>query len=199
MVLGMAAPGVVLYKTFAYRGETEEWGNTYHFVGDAPSTPADWRALVDDLVTLEAPLLLTTVTIERAICYEDTDDSSVYSYDLSAFGGVVSGGYNVSTSGGVVQEGGTSYMARWDTGRRSSKGKAIYLRKYWHPAVSVSGNPDTVISYVVSAVATFALDVMSVSGHWPGLAGPDGVAPVGHLAQTYTNYRDLRKGRRRPT
>lgn len=195
----MAAPGVILYKTFTYRGNDEEWGNTYHFTGSAPSTPADWRDLVDALVDLEKTVLLNTVTIERAICYENTDDDSVYSYDLSAFGGNVPGSIDNSLLGGTIQEGGTSYMARWDTGRRSTKGKPIYLRKYWHPAISGTGTPDVVIAGLVSVVATFANDVLSSSGAWPGLAGPDGVAPVGHLALTYTNYRDLRKGRRRPT
>jgi hypothetical protein len=195
----VAAPGVVLYKTFSYRGETEEWGNTYHFVGSAPSTPADWRDLVDALVDLEKTVLGTQVTIERAICYEDTDDPSVYSYDLSAFAGTVDGTYNWGFLGGIPQEGGTSYMARWNTGRVSSKGRAIYLRKYWHPAFGTSAAPDAVEPDLLALVDTFAEDVMAASGDWPGLAGPDGVAPTGWLAQTYTNYRDLRKGRRRPT
>jgi len=195
----MAAPGVVLYKTFTWRGAVEEWGNTYHFVGDAPANPADWRALVDDLIALEKECLDESVTIERAICYENTDDSSVYSYDLSAFGGTVAGTYDTVANGAIRQEGGTSYMARWDTGRRSSKGKAIYLRKYWHPALTADGAQDALITTMHTKVAAFALAVMSTSGDWPGLAGPDGVAPVGHLGLTYVNYRDLRKGRRRPT
>jgi hypothetical protein len=195
----MAAPGVVLYKTFTWRGEVEEWGNTYHFVGDAPSTPSAWRGLVDALVTLEKTVLDYQVSIERAICYEDTDHSSVYSYDLSAFSGVVAGTFNSTAESCDKQEGGTSYMARWDTGRRSSKGKPIYLRKYWHPAINDEGSPDAVASALLALVGTFASDVISSSGSWPGLAGPDGVAPVGHLGLPYTNYRDLRKGRRRPT
>jgi hypothetical protein len=195
----VAAPGVVLYKTFAYRGATEEWGNTYHFTGTAPSDPAGWRSLVDALVLLEKTVLATFVTIERAICYENTDDSSVYSYDLSAFAGTVHGTYDPTSSSDRVQEGGTSYMCRWDTGRRSSKGKAIYLRKYWHPAMAASADPDAVSGFLLSRTTAFATNVLASSGAWPGLAGPDGVAPVGHLAQTYTNYRDLRKGRRRPT
>lgn len=195
----MAAPGVVLYKTFTYRGVPEEWGNTYHFVGSAPGNPSDWRDLVDALIALEKEILATNVTIDRAICYEDTDDNSVYSYDLSAFAGTVAGTYSFSGEGAVQQEGGSSYMARWNTGRVSSKGKAIYLRKYWHPAMSGSTTPDQVKASLVTVVDTFAEDVMAASGDWPGLAGPDGVAPIGWLAQTYTNYRTLRKGRRRPT
>lgn len=195
----MAAPGIVTYKTFTWRGAPEEWGNTYHFLGDAPSTPADWRSLVDDFLDLELLAVKTTVICTRAICYADTDSPSVYSYDLSAFGGTRGGAYNSGTEGSVVQEGGSAYMARWDTGRRSTKGKPIYLRKYWHPAMTESGDPDVIDGPLVTVVGTFALDVLSSSGAWPGLAGPDGVAPVGHLAETQATYRTLRKGRRRPT
>lgn len=195
----MAAPGVVIYKTFAWRGNTEEWGNTYHFVGDAPSTDSGWRDLVDDLIDMEKAVIDSSVTIERAICYEDTDNPSVYSYDLAAFAGTVPGSISHTGLGAHVQEGSSAYMARWNTGRRSSKGKPVYLRKYWHPALDTGSNPDVVNSGVVALVDTFAEDVMSASGAWPGLAGPDGVAPVGWLAETYTTNRTLRKGRRRPT
>lgn len=195
----MAAPGVVLYKTFTWRGAIEEWGNTYHFVGSSPTDPAGWRALVDALVTQEKAVLANSVTIDRAICYDNTDHSSVYSYNLAAFAGVVPGTYDPAAHSSYVQEGGSSYMARWDTGRRSSKGKPIFLRKYWHPAIYSLGAPDAVSASMLALVSTFAGAIISSAGAWPGLAGPDGVAPVGHLANTYTNYRDLRKGRRRPT
>lgn len=195
----MAAPGVVIYKTFTWRGNDEEWGNTYHFVGDPPSSPADWRSLVDDLIALEKTVLGQMVTIERAICYENTDDPSVYSYDLSAFAGNVPGTFTVGIGGVEAQEGGTAYMARWDTGRRSH-GKAIYLRKYWHPGIFLNTDPpDQVAPGLKTAVGTFANNVLAASGDWPGLAGPDGVAPVGHLALPYITSRDLKKGRRRPT
>jgi len=199
MVHVMAAAGVVLYKTFTYRGNPEEWGNTYHFLGDAPSTPALWRALVDELIVLEKKVLGSQVTIDRAICYTNTDDASVYSYDLSAFGGTVIGWYDAASAGSVIQEGGSSYMCRWDTGRRSSSGKAIYLRKYWHPAMTLPGSPDALDTELITALGIFGAAVITPTGAWPGLAGPDGVAPVGHLGQTYANYRTLRKGRRRPT
>jgi hypothetical protein len=195
----VAAPGVVLYKVMPYRGAPEEWGNTYHFVGDAPSDPAGWRDLVDDLIALETPIINSICNIERAICYENTDDASVYSYDLSAFGGVVAGGFDAAGLGWHNQEGGTSYMERWNTGRRSSSGKDIYLRKYWHPAVAANATPDVLAADMVTRLNTFGAAVMAASGSWPGLAGPDGVAPIANHALTYTNYRDLRKGRRRPT
>lgn len=195
----MAAPGVVLYKEFTYRGSPEEWGNTYHFLGDPPSDPAGWRDLVDDLVALETPIIVSLNNITRAICYENTDDASVYSYDLSAFAGVVPGGFDSAALGRHNQEGGTSYMMRWNTGRRSSRGKDIFLRKYWHPAPSATATPDVLAPEMVTRLDTFGPAVMAVSGSWPGLAGPDHVAPISSHSLTYTNYRDLRKGRRRPT
>lgn len=195
----VAAPGVVLYKTFTYRGAPEEWGNTYHFLGDPPATPADWRDLVDDLVALEKVILSTAVSIERAICYENTDDPSVYSYDLTAFAGAVAGTYDTTAFGDVAQEGSSAYMVRWNTGRRSSRGKDIFLRKYWHPAISVAASPDVVHSSLVTKLDTFGAAVMATSGSWPGLAGPDHVAPISNHSLTYTTNRTLRKGRRRPT
>lgn len=195
----MAAPGVVLYKTFTWRGNTEEWGNTYHFVGDPPSNAAGWRDLVDALISLEKHTLDESVTIERAICYENTDDPSVYSYDLSAFAGVVPGTIDTVAIGAIRQEGTTAYMARWNTGRLNSKGRPIYLRKYFHPALSADFVPDTLIAGAHTALNTFAAAVMASSGSWPGLAGPDGVAPVGYLAESTLTTRRLKKGRRRPT
>jgi hypothetical protein len=53
-------------------------------------------------------------------------------------------------------------------------------------------------SDLLSVVSTFATNVMASSGAWPGLAGPDGVAPVGHLGQPVATYRQLKRGSRTP-
>jgi hypothetical protein len=90
-------------------------------------------------------------------------------------------------------------MARWNTGRITSKSKPIYLRKYWHPGISPGDVPDNVATELKTLVQAFAEDVMATSGDWPGLAGPDGEAPVGWLAMPYVTARQLHKGRRRPT
>lgn len=202
----MAAPGIIVRKTFKWRGDDEEWANVYHFQGDAPDTPAGWRALCDDFIALEKTVLRgtgdgagTQVTIESVLCYENTDDDSVYTYDLAAFGGVVNGTYGPTESGYRWNEGSTAYMARWGTGRTTSKSKPIYLRKYYHPLCTASTDPDLVITSLKNAVDDFAEAVMTASGDWPGLAGPDGNAPTGWLAMPYGTNRDLKRRGRRPT
>jgi len=195
----MAAAGITVVKSFTYRGAPEEWSNTYHFQGDAPSTPADWRSLVDDFILLEKEILWVVNTIERVICYANTDDSSVYSYDLSAYAGVVPGAYDPGTSTATGEAGDTCYETRWGTGRVTSKAKPIYLRKYYHPGLSQPGARDAISTELKGLTDTFASDVMSSSGAWPGLAGPDGVAPTGFRTMPFISTRQLRKGRKRPT
>jgi hypothetical protein len=198
-VRNVAASGITVVKSFTYRGAPEEWSNTYHFQGDPPGSPSDWRDLVDDFVTLEKAILWTPVTIERAICYEDTDHSSVYSYDLSAFGGVVPGTYDPTTSEASGQEGDTCYEIRWPTGRVTSKAKPIYLRKYYHPGLNQPGSRDNIATTLKTATDSFGDTVRSSSGSWPGLAGPDGVEPIGYRTMPFVSTRQLRKGRKRPT
>lgn len=195
----MAAPGVTLVNSFTYRGAPEEWSNTYHFQGSAPSTPADWRSLVDALVAKVKLILEPAVTIERALCYSDTSSSSVYSYDLAAFAGVVAGTFDLAANGAHAQEGDTCYELRWGTGRTTSKGKPIYLRKYYHPALTTLTGQDVIAPGLQTATDTFASSIMSSSGAWPGLAGPDGVAPTGYRTMPFVSTRQLRKGRKRPT
>lgn len=195
----MAAPGITVVKTFTYRGAPEEWSNTYHFHGTAPTTPTGWRALVDAFITQEKAILWNGVTITRAICYEDTTHSSVYSYDLAAFGGVVVGTIDVTSVGARQQEGDTCYEIRWPTGRITSKSKPIYLRKYYHPALSATSPVDNISSGVKTLTDAFGSAILSASGAWPGLAGPDGVTPTGYRTMPFVSTRQLRKGRKRPT
>ncbi len=195
----MAAPGITSIKSFSYRGSTEEWSNQYHFTGSAPSDDAGWRDLCDAFVLLEKTALNNTVTILRFLCYTNTDNDSVYTYDLAAFGGTVLGTYNYSAHSAEIQEGNTAYDIRWNTGRTNSKGKPIYLRKYFHPGISQFSTPDAIDSSLKTVCDTFAANVMSSSGDWPGLAGPDGVAPTGYRTLPYLTTRTLKRRGRRPT
>lgn len=195
----MGAPGVTSIKTFTYRGAAEEWSNQYRFVGDAPSSEADWRSLVDDLVALEAPMLSDRVSIVRALCYEDIDDDSVYTYDLTHFAGAVPGALDHTDAGN--QAGDDALTVRWSTGRRTSTGKPIYLRKYYHGVMSSTATDgDDVWSTMATAAGTFAAAVLASSGDWPGLADVDGDAPPGgYFVDPYVTTRTLKRRGRRPT
>lgn len=193
----MAAAGVTLIKSFGYRGAAEEWSNQYH-VSAAPTDAAGWRDLVDDLAALEKGVYSTRVTIVRALCYEDTDDDSVYTYNLADFAGIVHGTLDVSSWFPV--SGDDAGWVRWDTGRRSSTGKRIYLRKYFHDVYyEVVTTMDTIADGQKTAYQTFGdamLDDFSGTIH---MVGPDGSQPTGLASRsTYITTRTLKRRGRRP-
>lgn len=197
----MAAPGVTLVKSFTYRGAAEEFSNTYHFVGDAPSNDTDWGTLVMALVALEKTLMVADVTYERAYCYENTDDDSVFTYDIAvAHSGTV--GTVSLTTGESVAPGDAAAWVRWKTARTNTHGKPIYLRKYFHGvslAAAGSSPADTLSAQWADAADTFKDAVNDVSGDWPGIAGPDGVAPGAAARSTFVTTRTLRRRGKRPS
>jgi hypothetical protein len=195
----MAAGGIVVIKSFTYRGSPEEWSNKYHFQGDAPSDPAGWRDLADAFIDQEKDILTDVVTIERVLCYADTDDPAVYSYDLAAFGGVVPGTYVTGSSADLLEPGDVAGLIRWNTGRVSTKGKPVYLFKYYHGVMHDSGHPDAIRASLKTAYATFANAIRTATGDWPGLADKTGTEPVGYLAESYLTTRTLKRRGRRPT
>lgn len=193
----MAAPGIVVIKSFTYRDAPEEWSNKYHFQGSAPSNPADWRALADAFIAEEKAILSYFVSIVRVLCYSDTDSHADYTYTLADFGGNVAGTY-----AGVdedVPPGDSAYLIRWNTGRTSTKGKPIYLFKYYHGGNRDSTDRDKLKPALKTLCSSFADTVRSSSGAWPGLADKTGTEPVGFLAETYLTTRTLKRRGRRPS
>lgn len=196
----MAAPGVTVVYSFNYRGNPEEWSQKYHFVGDAPSSDADWILLCADFVPLLQPALAEWVTIERIYCYANTDDDSVYTYNLADHGGTVPGTCPLPSGAGLAP-GDAAAWVRWKTARVNTHGKPIYLRKYFHGIMLGTENPaliDTLASAYQEALAAFGASVEGASGHWPGIAGPDGVEPGTVTASTFATTRTLHRRGRRP-
>lgn len=197
----MATGGVVLIKSFTYRDASEEFSNGYHFVGTPPSDATGWNSLVAALATIEKVLYPSTTTIVRAYCYDDYSPghSSVYTWEAADHGGAVPGTLDVG-SGGVHCPGDAAVWARWKTTYTSSKGKPVYLRKYIHPAIAASSDPDLVYDAQHSALASYATAVAASSGAWPGLADPHGAAPAGATAVSeWVTTRTLERRGRRPT
>lgn len=194
----MAAAGIILIKSFAYRGQDEEWSNLYHFSG-AGSDPANWRDMTDALVTLEKTVYSNRVTILRALCYDNTDNDSVYTYDLADYAGVVPG--TLSPSLGDVAPGDVAGWVRWDTGTRSSRGKPIYLRKYFHDVMVEAGtNADIIDGTQQVAYLAYGNLMMSEDFAGKSFTGPAGAAPPGPAkASYYATTRTLRKRSKRPT
>jgi hypothetical protein len=193
----MAPPGITIIKSFAYRGGTEEWSNQYH-LSDNGSDPAAWRAIVDDAIALEQPVVSDHVTFLRALCYDDTDSDSVYTYDLADFAGTVLG---TLVSGALYPlSGDDACWVRWDTGRRSSTGKKIYLRKYFHDVwYEDAAHRDYVASAQRTALQALGDGMLTAFSGSVSMVGPDGNVPPGPAATSpYVTTRTLKRRGRRP-
>jgi hypothetical protein len=197
----MSAPaGITSIKSFTYRDAVEEWGNTYHFLGSAPTDLAGWEALASALFTMEKTVLPITTEIVRAYCYESTDDDSVFTLDTGEAGLPVTGTATYTT-GSNLAPGDAAAWVRWKTARVNTHGKPIYLRKYYHGVIvsPAGGDADTIQAGQVTAYRTLGTDLNTPAGDWPGICGPDGVAPGASTSSSYVTTRTLRRRGRRPT
>lgn len=194
----MAHPGIVSVKSFPYRGVAEEWSNIYHFVGPAPTTPATWKTMVDALTTAEAAAFQSVCKVVRVYGYSDTDQDAVYSFDyLTQMGGVIGTMPNASAQ---LAPGDAAAWIRWKTAKINSKGKAVYLRKYWHcVAIQSTSLPDTLFSSQKTALTALAGQLTNGTTI-PGfvLCGPDGTAAGVAAVSSYITTRTLKRRGKRP-
>ena len=195
----MSAPGVISVKRFTYRGAMEEWTNGYHFVGDAPANPTEWDSLFNALWDMEKLIFSPTTFITRAYGYEDFSPghTSVYSLDLVPTSSEIAGTFTALDQRSAGDQAST---CRWKTARFTSKGKPIYLRKYYHDiqTTAASGEGDNLESAYKTALTTLATDLNTISGDWPGIAGPDGVAPGASEVMPFATTRTLKRRGKRP-
>jgi hypothetical protein len=143
-------------------------------------------------------VLTPATTILRVLCYHDTDADAVYTYQLADFGGVVVGTMDVSA--GHEAPGDCASWVRWATGETNSRGKAIYLRKYFHNVYVDETTNDLLTTPTVDALQTFG-DAMLAEGMGDAglMCGPDGNVPAGPArAATYATTRTLKRRGARP-
>jgi hypothetical protein len=196
-----ALTGLTIIKAMPYRGEAaEEWSNHYHFAGSVPANPTAWAALFDNVVFYEKACYPSLVHVIGGYGYDSDDPNAhaVWTHDIS--GSPVAG--TLSTSGGQLAPGDAAVWERWKTSRTNSRGKAIYLRKYFHGAVIVEG---TTADAVLAAQKT-ALQAL-------GAACSDGTFGSGvtlrsrthaetllsHSASDYVTTRTLKRRGKRPS
>jgi len=189
-------------KEFTYRGSDEEWSNTYVFDGTAPVGFAAWEAFADDWATDEASILPATVDIVKFYGYADADpDSSpAYVHDWRVPPSGPRAG-TFSMTGRLALPGDSAAWIRWSTGRLSLKGKKVFLRKYYHPAIVTSGESvDEVAAGWITAAEAFAQDLIDGTGAaGVTLADPhDGETPVEMGVAPFVTTRTLKRRGKRP-
>lgn len=195
--------GLTVIKKFTYRGVSEEYSNTYHFTGSVPADGTAWRALFDALVTIEKPIYKSDVTVVRGYGYDsDADDAvAVWSVDLTVSPETpVAGTHAVGTS--PSSAGDSAVWVRWKTSRLNTKGKAIYLRKYFHPGYQTSAaDGDTIFAAQKTALLALGAkldDGSFISGRKITARGHDDTI-TSHGASSYLTTRTLKRRGKRPS
>jgi len=189
----------------SYRADTaEEYSNQYHLSGSVPSSDANWLTLIDALIAQEKTIYPSNTVVVRAYGYDsDAEDATaVYVKDYLAGGG--SGTPGTLTVGTNVRcPGDAAVWVRWGTSRFNSRGKRIYLRKYFHPAYSSGAStPDIAISAQLTALGNFGVKMRDASFAESRTIRSRLHAEtiVGSAAGDYITTRTLkRRGKRPPT
>lgn len=154
---------VTLIKKFTYRANnSEEWSNRYYLTGAIPASSAAWKTLFDALIAQEKTVFRSTSVVVRAYGY-DTDDispTSVASFDYAAAGATVAG---TLAGSGVAFAGDQAQLLEWKTDRLSTKGKPIYLRKYFHDGLVAVGGGDAVLAGYRTTVLALGTKLMDGS------------------------------------
>jgi hypothetical protein len=193
---------ITIIKSFTYRGAAEEYSNKYYLSGDIPADAAAWRTLFDALVAQEKTLYLSTVTVVRGYGHDSDDPNadSVWTVDLTVSPNTPVAG-TLSATGGLESPGDCAVWARWKTSRNNTRGKPIYLRKYYHPAfVSSSGPWDAVLASQVTALNAFGLKMMDgtfLDGRTIR-SRTHAETLISHGSSTYVTTRTLKRRGRRP-
>lgn len=188
---------ITLIQSFTYRDAPEEYSNRYHFTGSPPTDHTGWHDLAVALFTLLVPVLPATVSLVRAYGYLADGDDAVATVDFTA--SPLTPIHGTNAAAGSPAPGDAAMTVRWKTARLTSKGKPIYLRKYFHGIWLSTGDADRIASAQFTALQAFAaaavVDWGSTSSQ---LCGPDGVVPAVGSASPFVTTRTLKRRGKRP-
>ena len=193
---------LTVIKKFTYRDAPEEYSNEYFLTGSIPADAAAWRTLFDALVTQEKTLYPSTVTVVRGYGHDSDDPhaAAVWSVDLTVSPNTPVAG-TLALGRGIQMPGDDAVWARWKTSRLNSKGKAIYLRKYFHPAVSAgTTNKDAVLQAQVDALNAFGAKLSdgSFTDARTIRSRAHSETITGHGSSIYITTRTLKRRGKRP-
>lgn len=185
----MAQPRIVIEKSFTYRGAPEAWSNGYHFSGTMPTNDAGWKALADAIWAHERTFVNGSVKINRAFGYDGVSPVAVYSVNYADPPNTITSG--TMTSGTSIP-GDVAAWVRWKTPNKTSQGKPVYLRKYFH-GVNLNGT-DEIWPAARTALAAYAAAM--TAGGLPGgvkICGAQGAVAGVVKVPTYLTTRTLKR------
>lgn len=196
---GDARASITIVKQFAYRGNTsEEFLNTYHIDAGAPDTDTKWKALADAVIAAEKLIYTSAVKIVRAYGHVAGSVVSVWGYDYLGGTGAVAGTY--AGVGTALAQGDAAAWIRYATTQKTSRGKPIFLRNYYHGVIPLASDVDKLETGQKTRFTTYG--TAWVAGFSDGVStyrrcGPNGAVGQSALASTYLTTRTLKKRGRR--
>lgn len=188
-------PSIVIEKTFTYRGVAEAWSNVYHFSGTTPANAAAWKTLADAIWGEERKCLNTTVSINRVFGYEAGNVVAVFSVNYFDPPNTVTTGL---ITPGTQSPGDVATWVRWSTDQRNSKGKPIFLRKYFH-GINLSAVDGISPS---QRTALLAYGAKMIDGTLPGgfkVCGPQGAVAGTVKVPSFVTTRSLKRRGKDPS
>jgi hypothetical protein len=190
-----SAPRIRLTWQFTFRGQPELFSNTYWF-DKTPGSRAAWRTLaISYLAAAAAGVFTDDVTLVAADCYIGSGSPVVQHFDAitdpSYF--PVDGVLAFTASATEVRApGDAAAWIRFLTDRRTSRGKPIYVRQYYHGMVI--NPPDTLLAAQKTALETFAGELVAGLTALPYYIADGFGHPVSDPAvPTYITHRDLER------
>lgn len=189
-------PSITINKQITYRGLPEVTSNTYHFSGTTPATDADWNTLALAIWSAEKPLQPASVKYVGYLGYQAGNEHAVSIKNYLEDGTTPVPGTATEWNGDTIP-GDVAVWVRWTTPDRTSRGKRIYLRKYFHEVASTDDVP-------ISAFPPKALIYANkmIDGTLPGgfkICGPQGAVASNPKVSPYMTTRTLKRRGKRPS
>ncbi len=188
-------PSITINKTLAYRGTQEVTSNTYHFSGTTPANDADWHALALAIWAAEKTLVPSTVKFVGYLGYQAGNEHAVSIKNYLEDGTAPIAGSNVDNGAGAP--GDAACWVRWTTPDRTSRGKRIYLRKYFHDVAWTDDAPTPGWKTLALAYGAKMID-----GTLPGgakICGPQGAVASQPFVSPWITTRTLKRRGKRPS
>jgi len=196
-----AVTGLTVVKRFPYRGDTnEEFSNQYHFRGAPPSDDDAWIFLRDLVVAAERLCFPATVQWVRVTGHnsDDVHAPAVFSSDYDLFPPNPTGSYVPGLSEHPIA-GDQAAFVWWLMDYKSTKGKPVYLRKYFHHGFAETSDPDLIGSTgYAQALQTFGATMNTTHGGLRSMARDGTVVNHGHGPHVTTRTLK-RRGKKKKT
>jgi hypothetical protein len=195
----VARYGLAVLKRVSFRGGTQHFSNVYYYETNiAASNLTDLNLLADEVVAKEKAVFATDVTFVRARLWSQVGSAAANQMLVDK---TLSGTGAIAPSTAMDLE--RAFLVRFRAGS-DSRGRPVYLRKWWHLHVSALGGSsitnnmlvqtDQLASATRSALETFANSIKSftIAGTAANLVAKGGRTIDGSTeAHRYLEHRQL--------